>query len=198
MSLYSNMFGYFGIGVSQVLVTGPDIKDNERVAQLQNTLNVLLHCGAIPIVNENDVVSTKQDMIDTASGYRTFNDNDGLASLIATVSGADLLILLSDVDGVFTTPPGNPGSIMLHTFNPNTDLNMIKFEGRSKVGTGGMGSKVLAAQQALDAGCNVVIANGLTGRSIIDVIQGKRVGTLFSYKRDDAHTRDMVSDFDKY
>jgi delta-1-pyrroline-5-carboxylate synthetase len=192
MSLYSNMFGYFGIGVSQVLVTGPDFKDNERVSQLRNTLEVLLHCGAIPIVNENDVVSIKQDMIDTSSGFRSFNDNDGLASLIAIVAEADLLILLSDVDGVHTAPPGNPGSQLIHTFNPSTDMHKINFEGKSKVGTGGMGSKVLAAQQALDNKCNVVIANGLQGRNIVDVVHGKRVGTLFSYHKDDAHTRDMA------
>ncbi|KAL0488476.1 delta-1-pyrroline-5-carboxylate synthetase, partial [Acrasis kona] len=192
MSLYATMFGYFGIGTSQVLVTGPDFKDKERLDQLRNTINVLLTCGAIPIVNENDVVSVKDDMLDTSSGIRSFNDNDGLASLIATVVQADLLILLSDVEGVYTSPPGTPGSILLHNFNPNFDSSRVKFEGRSKVGTGGMGSKILAAQQALDCGTNVVIANGLVGKSILDVIAGKRVGTVFSYHKDDAHTRDMA------
>eukprot|EP01119_Soliformovum_irregulare_P016805 TRINITY_DN4913_c0_g1_i1.p1 TRINITY_DN4913_c0_g1~~TRINITY_DN4913_c0_g1_i1.p1 ORF type:complete len:722 (+),score=230.78 TRINITY_DN4913_c0_g1_i1:128-2293(+) len=192
MSLYETMFGYFGIGTSQVLVTGPDFKDNERVSQLRNTLDVLLECGAIPIVNENDVVSVKQDMIDTASGIRSFNDNDGLAALISSVAAADLMILLSDVDGVCTSPPGTQGSQLIQTFHPVTDMKRVNFEGRSKVGTGGMGSKILAAIQALDHGSKVVIANGLRGHTIVNVIDGKRIGTLFSYKKDDAQVRDMA------
>jgi delta-1-pyrroline-5-carboxylate synthetase len=130
---------------------------------------------------------------DLFSGPVELTDNDGLAALIATEAQADLLILLSDVEGVFTSPPGTPGSVLLHSFNPNTDMNKIKFVGgQSKVGRGGMQSKITSAKQALDAGCNVIIASGFNPDSISNIIAGKRVGTLFSYKPDDGYTRDMA------
>lgn len=107
------------------------------------------------------------------------HDNDSLAAHLAVEVGADLLILMSDVDGVFNLPPGVEGSRLLHTYSPK-DNGLIQFGKLSKVGTGGMESKVFSAAWALERGCSVVICNGDTDDAVSKIISGKKVGTFFT------------------
>ena len=183
MSFYERMFQQYNIGVAQVLVTKKDFHNLDSRKNLQLTLNELLNLNIIPILNTNDAVAscadTDDEMIDEQDGI-VINDNDSLAARLAVLISADLLLIMSDVNGLYTGPPELEGSRLLHTFCPKQDAQSIAFGARSKVGTGGMESKVKCASWALDHQVGVVISNGKIDKGILNIIDGMKVGTFFT------------------
>ncbi|XP_071793189.1 delta-1-pyrroline-5-carboxylate synthase-like [Asterias amurensis] len=180
MSLYEAMFSQYGLTTAQVLVTKPDFYHDYSRNNLRGTLNELLRMNIIPILNANDVVAPPPEPDKDLQGVISIKDNDSLAARLAAEMNADLLLLLSDVNGIFNTPPDQEGSRLLDTVYPGDTANIV-FGGISRVGLGGMESKVKAANWALERGIAVVIANGMSdGQVILDVVKGRKVGTFFS------------------
>ncbi|URE38821.1 Amino acid kinase family [Musa troglodytarum] len=162
---------------SQLLVTDSDFKDPDFRMQLSQTVNTLLALRVIPVFNENDAISTRKAPYEDSFGI--FWDNDSLAALLALELKADLLVLLSDVEGLYSGPPGEPHSKLIRTYVKERHHGEITFGDKSRVGRGGMTAKVKAAVYAAYAGIPVVITSGFTTDSITKVLQGERVGTLF-------------------
>ncbi|XP_064983921.1 delta-1-pyrroline-5-carboxylate synthase-like isoform X2 [Musa acuminata AAA Group] len=177
MALYDALFSQLDVTSSQLLVTDSDFKDPNFRMQLCQTVKSLLALKVIPVFNENDAISTRRAPYEDSSGI--FWDNDSLAALLALELKADLLVLLSDVEGLYSGPPGEPHSKLIHTYVKERHHGEITFGDKSRVGRGGMTAKVKAAVYAAYAGTPVVITSGFTTDSIIKVVQGERVGTLF-------------------
>ncbi len=170
---YARSFRDFGLRVAQVLLTAEDIKNRARYLNARTTLQTLLGRGIVPIVNENDVVSTDEIR---------FGDNDNLAALVASMLGADLLLILSDVDGLFDADPGRTKHARLipvvESVTPEI-LGMAGCEGGSCIGTGGMYSKLLAAKTAGSHGITVQIVSGKRKNIVARALRGDPVGTRF-------------------
>ncbi|XP_059622122.1 delta-1-pyrroline-5-carboxylate synthase [Phlebotomus argentipes] len=183
MSLYDAMFAQYGVKIAQVLVTKPDFYNEETRKNLFCTLSELISLNIVPIVNTNDAVSPPMFIVDEeVTGPKkgiSIKDNDSLAAMVAAEIQADLLILMSDVDGIYNKPPWEDGAKLMSTYTSN-DRNAIQFGKKSKVGTGGMDSKVSAATWALDRGVSVVICNGTQEKAIKTIIGGRKVGTFFT------------------
>ncbi|XP_022098225.1 delta-1-pyrroline-5-carboxylate synthase-like [Acanthaster planci] len=191
MSLYEAMFSQYGLTTAQVLVTKPDFYHDYSRNNLRGTLNELLRMNIIPILNANDVVAPPPEPDKDLQGVISIKDNDSLAARLAAEMNSDLLLLLSDVDGIFTTPPDQEGSRLLDTVYPGDTANIV-FGGMSRVGLGGMESKVKAANWALERGIAVVIANGMSeGQVILDVVKGRKVGTFFSETKPSGPSPDL-------
>ena len=169
MYIYDKLFTEYNHTVAQLLITAPDIEEGGvRKQNFHNTLARLLELGALPVINENDTISTEEFGI---------GDNDTLSAIVAVTIQADLLILLSDIDGLFDGDPRkNPDAKLIDTVEKIDE----------HLGTGGMATKLRAAQMATAAGCEMVIANGQSPEVLYDVAAGKRVGTRFLAKRDEA------------
>ncbi|CAF2990610.1 unnamed protein product [Rotaria socialis] len=183
MSFYERMFQQYNIGVAQVLVTKSDFYNADSRKNLQATLDELLNLNIIPILNTNDAVAPCTDTdaeVTAAKDDIVINDNDSLAARLAVLISADLLLIMSDVNGLYTGPPEAEGSRLLNTFCPKNDSQLITFGARSKVGTGGMESKVKCASWALDHDVGVVITNGQIDKAILNIIDGKKIGTFFT------------------
>ena len=184
MSLYDAMFAQYGVKLAQVLVTKPDFYNEETRKNLFSTLSELISLNIVPIINTNDAVSPPPQVDEEVAGGGgrrgiSIKDNDSLAAMLAAEVQADLLILMSDVDGIYNLPPWQDGAKMLHTFS--SDLRgTIKFGVKSKVGTGGMDAKVNAALWALDRGVSVVICNGTQEKAVKSILSGRKIGTLFT------------------
>lgn len=180
MYIYDKLFTEYNHTVAQLLITAPDIEEGGvRKQNFHNTLARLLELGALPVINENDTISTEEFGI---------GDNDTLSAIVAVTIQADLLILLSDIDGLFDGDPRkNPDAKLIDTAE-KIDEHIISLGGGSgsNLGTGGMATKLRAAQMATAAGCEMVIANGQSPEVLYDVAAGKRVGTRFLAKRDEA------------
>lgn len=180
MYIYDKLFTEYNHTVAQLLITAPDIEEGGvRKQNFHNTLARLLELGALPVINENDTISTEEFGI---------GDNDTLSAIVAVTIQADLLILLSDIDGLFDGDPRkNPDAKLIDTVE-KIDEHIISLGGGSgsNLGTGGMATKLRAAQMATTAGCEMVIANGQSPEVLYDVAAGKRVGTRFLAKRDEA------------
>lgn len=180
MYIYDKLFTEYNHTVAQLLITAPDIEEGGvRKQNFHNTLARLLELGALPVINENDTISTEEFGI---------GDNDTLSAIVAVTIHADLLILLSDIDGLFDGDPRkNPDAKLIDTVE-KIDEHIISLGGGSgsNLGTGGMATKLRAAQMATTAGCEMVIANGQSPEVLYDVAAGKRVGTRFLAKRDEA------------
>jgi glutamate 5-kinase len=179
MSLYVDAFRHLGMHAAQVLLTEDDFLDRGRYENLQATLSTLLRLGVVPIINENDTVSTLE--IDRPAGPEghVFGDNDKLSALVAKEMKAELLILLSDVDGLYTHHPNHPEARFIPTVESVNDevLSYAKHtEGR---GRGGMLSKIRAAQMAAETGRTVVIGNGRVAAILDQICAGHEVGTVF-------------------
>ena len=177
MMVYQKLFAEYNQTAAQVLLTKDTMVNDSSRYNAQNTFDELLNLGTIPIVNENDTVSTSEiPYVDS------FGDNDRLSAIVAALIGADLLILLSDIDGLYTDDPReNPeaGFISLAPEITPEFLRMGKNTSGSDVGTGGMSAKLAAARIATDSGADMVIANGDQVDVILDIMSGKEKGTLF-------------------
>ena len=173
MYFYDKIFGEYHHIVAQLLITNEDILSDERHMNFSNTLNRLLELGALPIINENDTVGTKEIVI---------GDNDTLAAIVAESVKADLLVLLTDIDGLYTADPRNdPDAKLLHRITRLDDSVMALAGGTgTSRGTGGMITKLQAARICMDCGCDMVIANGNNANNLYDIIDGKDVGTRFT------------------
>lgn len=188
MMTYQKLFSEYNQVTSQVLITKMTILNDLSRTNAYNTFTELFTYGAIPVVNENDTVSTYEI---------EFGDNDRLSAIVAAVIKADLLILLSDIDGLYTDDPNSNTDAKFIEFVPKiTDelFSMGKSSSGSNVGTGGMSSKIAAASIATDAGADMVIANGADVSVINDIVEGKNVGTLFiAHKNEHFNLIDMIS-----
>lgn len=177
MMVYQKLFAEYNQIAAQVLMTKDTMVNDASRYNAQNTFDELLKLGAIPIVNENDTVSTSEiPLVDN------FGDNDRLSAIVAALIGADLLILLSDIDGLYSDDPhNNPDAkfiSMVYEITPQL-LEMGKSTSSSEVGTGGMAAKLAAARIATDSGSDMIIAGGDDVAVIYDIMQGREKGTLF-------------------
>ncbi|XP_003242657.1 delta-1-pyrroline-5-carboxylate synthase [Acyrthosiphon pisum] len=183
MSLYDAMFSQYGVKIAQVLVTKPDFYNDETRKNLFSTLSELISMNIVPIINTNDAVTPppQDDDLIKSKGKKVISikDNDSLAAMLAAEVSADLLILMSDVDGIFTRPPKQEGAKMIWTYNSDM-ADVIQFGKKSTVGTGGMDSKVQAATWALNRGVSVVICNGMQEKAIKSIVLGRKIGTFFT------------------
>ncbi|XP_031438782.1 delta-1-pyrroline-5-carboxylate synthase isoform X1 [Clupea harengus] len=185
MALYEAMFTQYSTCTAQILVTNLDFHDDQKRRNLNSTLHELLRMNIVPIINTNDAVVPPPEPNSDLQGVNVISikDNDSLAARLAVEMKADLLIALSDVEGLYDSPPGTDDAKLLDTFYPG-DQQSITYGNKSRVGIGGMEAKVKAALWALQGGTSVVIANGtnpkVTGHVITDIVEGKKVGTFFS------------------
>ncbi len=175
MYVYDKLFSEYNHTVAQILITGADIEHTDRKTNFENTMRRLLELNVLPIVNENDSIATDEIVI---------GDNDTLGAIVATTLNADLLIILSDIDGLFTADPHkNKDAVLLHTVNEITpEIEKMIGGAGSKLGTGGMMTKIKAAKIANANGTDMVIANGKDPDILYDIVDGKDVGTIFKAK----------------
>jgi glutamate 5-kinase len=179
MSIYQEGFARMGLCAAQVLLTEDDFADPLRHANLRRTLETLLELGAIPVLNENDTVSTLELERPSPGRRPIFSDNDHLSALVAAHLEADLLILLSDVTALHTRNPGLHADAIPLTEIPFGADPQARLDGTSGRGRGGMVSKVAAARSAAKAGVPVVLASGLAVGILDQILAGEPVGTLF-------------------
>ena len=178
MHIYDKFFSEYNHTVAQILLTGDDIEEEDRADHLRSTFSALLEMGIIPVVNENDSVSSAE--IETCH-HKVLGDNDTLSALVARLCGADLLILLSDIDGLYNKDPRtNPDAKLIHRVeNLTSDILEMAGGAGSWRGTGGMATKLSAAKVATAAGCDMVITNGSKAETLYDIVEGRDVGTRF-------------------
>ena len=172
MYTYDKLFSEYHHTVAQLLITGDDTKNEKRHENFTNTLNRLLELGALPIINENDTVATEEIVI---------GDNDTLAAIVAESIQADKLVLLSDIDGLYTADPRkDPDAKLIHHVPVLTEevLALAGVSGSSQ-GTGGMITKLQAARICLNCGCTMVIANGNDPDNLYAILDGREIGTTF-------------------
>ena len=172
MYTYDKLFSENNHTVAQILLTAQDINDSERRQNFISTMLRLLELGALPIINENDTVATSELVI---------GDNDTLAAIVAQSIDADLLILLSDIDGLFTADPHKEqnATLISRVEKITPEIEALAGGVGSEVGTGGMVTKLKAAQISVQNGCDMIIANGKDPYVLYDIIDGKNVGTRF-------------------
>ena len=172
MYTYDRLFSAYGHVVGQILVTGSDLKNAERYINFKNTLNRLLEMQALPIINENDTVATEEISV---------GDNDTLGAIVAVGAGADLLILLSDIEGLYTADPHtNAGAVLIPSVTElNQSILSLAGNAGSELGTGGMQTKLKAAGICMDSAIDMIIADGSKPLLLYDIADGKPVGTRF-------------------
>ncbi len=175
MYTYDKLFSEYNHTVAQLLMTGDDFEHTDRYNNFINTMNKLLEFSALPIINENDTVSTDEIKV---------GDNDTLSAMVAVSVKADLLILLSDIDGLFTSDPHkNSDATLISVVSEITDeIRALAGDKGSSLGTGGMKTKIRAAEISTSKGCDMVIANGENPYVLYDIVEGKSVGTRFLKK----------------
>ncbi len=172
MYVYDKQFSEYGHNIGQILLTGDDIENEERNKNFSNTLNRLLELRVLPIINENDTVSTAEIAV---------GDNDTLAAIVALEADADLLILLSDIEGLYTADPHkNPDAKLISEVREMTDeIRALGGGAGSSLGTGGMFTKLRAASMCMERGIDMVIIRGDRPVLLYDVVEGNSVGTRF-------------------
>ncbi len=180
MMIYQKLFSEYNQNVAQILLTKVTMQSEEPRNNAKNTFNRLLELGVIPIVNENDTISTYEIQ---------FGDNDRLSAIVSSLIDADLLILLSDIDGLYTDDPNVNKDAKFVEIVENLEeiADMGKNTSSSAVGTGGMSAKIVAARIATKSGIDMIIANGKDVRVIEKIIEGKDYGTLFVANKDEAY-----------
>ena len=179
MSTYRELFSKHGLKVAQILLTAEDLSNRASYLHICNVLEMVLQLGIVPIINENDVTST-DELVPVTKGYKVnFSDNDILSVLVANALEADLVIILSNVDGLYTMNPKKRGAKLIKTVEQITPKNKCEIEGKSRLGKGGMKTKLEAAEIATYSGVPLVIANSKKENIIIDILAGKPIGTLF-------------------
>ena len=170
---YDRTFRRFNRHAGQVLLVADDLSDRTRYLNVRNTLNALLHLGAIPIINENDTVAVEELMT-------TFGDNDRLAALVANLLQAPLLVILSDVEGLYTGSPTDPASQRVSEVREiNETIRSYVIDHKTGLSKGGMASKLEAARVVTAAGENLIIAGGREPGALASIIRGEDIGTLF-------------------
>lgn len=175
MYTYDKLFSEYHHTVAQLLITRDDTANEKRHTNFINTLNRLLELDTLPIINENDTIATDEIVI---------GDNDTLAAIVAQSVKADLLVLLSDIDGLYTADPHTDENAVLIDRVNKVDDSILALAGVSSTtqGTGGMVTKLHAAEICLGCGCDMVIANGARPENLYDILDGKAVGTRFTEK----------------
>jgi len=170
--LYQKFFDEYNTTLAQVLLTRDGIENSLRRKNARNTLHQLIEMGIIPVVNENDTVATEEI---------EFGDNDTLSAQVATLINAELLLILTDTDGVYTSNPHihHSAQKVPKVMNASDDLKDVDLEGSSKMGSGGMASKIAAAELCREHNVDVVIADGTDPLTILAVLEGKDLGTFF-------------------
>lgn len=175
MSMYEKVFAPMDIKVAQILLTHDDIADKKRFQNARHTIKTLFDFGIIPIINENDTVAVEEIK---------FGDNDNLAALVTHLVDADLLVILTDTDGLFSTDPRHDKSAKLIPYVDDIDSLAVKTLGTSgKFGTGGFASKVSAAKKAGEFDVPTIVVNGNDKEILKKVFEGKEVGTFFMAKK---------------
>jgi glutamate 5-kinase len=179
---YEAAFSRHGVAVGQVLLTAQDIGDRARYLNARNTLLALLRLGVLPIVNENDTVAVEEIKV---------GDNDNLAALVASLVEADLLVLLTDVEGLYTSDPAtDAGAQLLETVAAITpEIERLVWKHDGAVSVGGMATKLQAAQKAAAAGVPMIVASGRRPGALGAILEGEAVGTLFTPKADRLNAR---------
>jgi len=179
MAKYREIFRQYGLKVAQILLTAEDLSNRSAYVHTCNVLNMLLKLDVVPIINENDVTSV-DELMPVNEGYKVnFSDNDILSVLVANAIGANLVIILSDVDGLYTSNPLNPDSVVIKTVENITAELKNSLNGKGKLGRGGIQSKVRAAEIATTSGIPLVIANSRRKNVIVDILANEKVGTYF-------------------
>ena len=178
MHLYDKFFGEYGQTVAQILLTKEDVEQDDIRQNVVNTFHALLELGAIPIVNENDTVSFEEI---ESEQHKVFGDNDTLSAIVAVLCEADTLVLLSDIDGLYETDPRqDPDARLIREIRSITeDIQSVAGGAGSARGTGGMITKLAAAEIATEAGIDMIITNGARPQDLYAVMNGDMVGTLF-------------------
>ncbi|MBR6381327.1 MAG: glutamate 5-kinase [Lachnospiraceae bacterium] len=181
MFLYDKFFGYFNKTVAQILLNAEDIRQEEKKENISNTLEALLEQGIIPIINENDSVSYTE----IESEEKLFGDNDMLSAVVSVLCGADLLVIFSDIDGFYDSDPRLYKNAQLIDRIETIDETTYSLAGGagSRRGTGGMRTKLQAAELTTSQGINCIVTNGSRPEALYDIAAGKKVGTLFVAKR---------------
>jgi glutamate 5-kinase len=183
ISLYSNIFSKEGILCSQVLVTKEDFKSRSHYLNMKNCLTALLSNHIVPVINENDVISVTELM---------FTDNDELAGLVSAMMNTDILIILTNVDGVYDGEPGQPGTNLIHTYDASTvNMEALSFGSKSGFGRGGILTKCQTSTKIAGMGIPVHIGNGRTGNIVSRILSNEEIGTRFP-------ARKVTSNFKKY
>ena len=172
MYIYDKLFGEYHHTVAQLLITGEDVADEKRHRNFENTLCRLLEMNALPVINENDTVATEEIVI---------GDNDTLAAIVSQSIHANLLVLLSDIEGLYTADPHTHSDAKRIPLVTAIDSSILALGGgsASTQGTGGMETKLQAAKICMDCGCEMVIANGADPDNLYDILEGKDIGTRF-------------------
>ncbi len=179
MATYRQLFKKHGLKVAQILLTAEDLSNRASYLHICDVLETTLQLGVVPIINENDVTST-DELIPVMKGYKiNFSDNDLLSVLVANALEATLIIILSNVDGLYNMNPKKRGAQLIKRVERITPEINCEIEGKSKLGKGGMKTKLKAAEIASTSGVPLVIANSNRENVILDIINGKQVGTTF-------------------
>jgi glutamate 5-kinase len=189
MMVYQKLFAEYNQTAAQILMTKYTMINDISRTNAKNTFGELFKMGVIPVVNENDTVSTEELDLD-------FGDNDTLSAIVTALVGGDLLILLSDIDGLYTDDPhkNREAELISCVAEINDDLYGMAKDSSSSVGTGGMATKVSAAKIATASGADMVITNGDDVRNINHIMEGKEIGTLFqSQKKQDFNIMDYIT-----
>ena len=178
MYVYDKLFSGYNHTVAQLLLTADDFKNEKRHKNFESTLNRLLELNVIPIINENDTVTTEEIEI---------GDNDTLSALVAESVGAELLVLLSDIDGLYSADPRkDPDAKLIHdVFELDEKTMALGGDAGSALGTGGMHTKLSAAKIATAEGCDMIISNGSRPELLYEVVNGGKVGTRFHSNKKD-------------
>ncbi len=183
MAKYRELFKQHGLKVAQILLTAEDLSNRASYVHTCNVLEMLLKTAVVPIINENDVTSV-DELTPLTEGYRVnFSDNDILSVLVANAIRANLVVILSDVDGLYTTDPQNPEATLIKTVENITAELKNTLNGKSRWGRGGIQSKVRAAEIATSCGIPVVVANSRRENVLVDILAGKEVGTYFKAQK---------------
>ena len=176
MYTYDKLFSQYNHTVAQILLTGEDVDHDDRRSNFENTMFRLLELGALPIINENDTIATAEIKV---------GDNDTLGGIVACCVKADLLVLLSDIEGLYTADPRqDPDAQLIAVVEEVTPaIEALAGGAGSSLGTGGMATKLRAAKMVTNAGCDMIIANGENPNYLYDIVDGKATGTRFLGKK---------------
>ncbi|MBR2651024.1 MAG: glutamate 5-kinase [Clostridia bacterium] len=176
MYTYDKLFSDYNHTVAQILLTAPDLTSPDRHEKFENTVCRLLELGVLPIINENDTVATEEI---------EFGDNDTLGAKVAAAAGADLLVLLSDIDGLYSADPKTSpeATLIEEVFDVDDGIMALAGTKGSALSTGGMLTKLRAARIVTEAGCDMIIMNGDVPEKLYDAAEGKKIGTRFYSRR---------------